>query len=314
MIGEEIYDEFDPQGAHGDPYVPPARPESAPAPTAALLTDKPPAAEGSGVTRTTPVLKPIALKGLNFLRSRSAPPTPRDITDTIPPNLTGDHGRIPTPTTTAINRANSQLAIDDPTLKIEQDTEWDNTLPAVVLEQYTPSSDLPPVTSSEDDSSEVKKTSPSPTFSVPVAHVVVPSRSASPAPSLEAILFDRKRRLAAGTQAPGTPVGSVVMPVASTASLTVPPVTVPGVIGAIAVPRTGPGSVKGTRFKSSPLGGGDRAGVVAEKVKENMIGASVSGGKVGDVENKPAGAEEVRIPEEKDKESPDNDSEDGGEK
>lgn len=105
MIGEEIYDEFDTEGArHGEvtSYVPPQSnstdlhvkpslkrkvsapelsPRSAQPPVVHLPTQsshRP--ASGSG----TPVLRPIAipaLKGLSFLtgRSRSMPPIPRDI-------------------------------------------------------------------------------------------------------------------------------------------------------------------------------------------------------------------------------------------
>ena len=56
----------------------------------------------------------------------------------------------------------------------------------------------------------------------------------------------------------------------------------------------GSGSLKGTRFKSSPLGGGERGGVVvAERVKE-----------MGD-EGRGGGGEEGRIPDGKDKAGPD---------
>lgn len=139
----------------------------------------------------------------------------------------------------------------------------------------------------------------------------VPSRSTSPAP-LEAILLDRKRRLAAAhvqTSSGGTPTGSIapspvpslgggglrvadaIAATAGFSSGTPPLVTpVPSVVGgagggggasaATGVPATGTAAAaigrvggggpasKGTRFKSSPLGGGERAGVViAEQLK-----------------------------------------------
>ncbi|KAI0067517.1 DUF21-domain-containing protein [Artomyces pyxidatus] len=96
LIGEEIYDEFDTEGArHGEvsSYVPPQysavikpalkRKGSAPQlthpadPPTPIVVAKAPSASG------TPVLRPIAipaLKGLSFLtgRSRSAPPIPRE--------------------------------------------------------------------------------------------------------------------------------------------------------------------------------------------------------------------------------------------
>jgi len=104
LIGEEIYDEFDTEGArHGEvtSYVPPqsnstdlhvapSLKRKASAPELSARSAQPPVvhspaqsahrpASGSG----TPVLRPIAipaLKGLSFLtgRSRSMPPIPRD--------------------------------------------------------------------------------------------------------------------------------------------------------------------------------------------------------------------------------------------
>ena len=101
MIGEEIYDEFDTEGArHGEvtSYIPPQfvtpdllpslkRKGSAPQLSARpdTLRPVPPAqaAQRSSSVSGTPVLRPIAIpafKGLSFLtgRSRSAPPVPRD--------------------------------------------------------------------------------------------------------------------------------------------------------------------------------------------------------------------------------------------
>jgi metal transporter CNNM len=128
------------------------------------------------------------------------------------------------------------------------------------------------------------------------------SRSVSPAPSLEAILLDRKRRLGAAASAPSGTLGT---PATSTAAVNVPSVTV---IGPGGVPpgaaRNVPAAVKGTRFKSSPLGGGERIGVVvAEQVKEKM-GAGGGELDVSDIETA-LGTEEGRIADEKDKEGPD---------
>ncbi|KAI0050149.1 DUF21-domain-containing protein [Auriscalpium vulgare] len=98
VIGEEIYDEFDPEGArHGEvsSYVPPqysaivkpslrrkgSAPQLSPHKDPVIVTPAPPAKVPSA--SGTPVLRPMAipaLKGLSFLtgRSRSAPPVPRD--------------------------------------------------------------------------------------------------------------------------------------------------------------------------------------------------------------------------------------------
>ncbi|KAK7461004.1 hypothetical protein VKT23_008931 [Stygiomarasmius scandens] len=63
LIGEEIYDEFDSEGAHGEPYIHTAATE----PPATLAPPKSLAAN---------------VKNLNFLRSRSAPGRPRNQADT----------------------------------------------------------------------------------------------------------------------------------------------------------------------------------------------------------------------------------------
>ncbi|KAG6899096.1 hypothetical protein C0993_000940, partial [Termitomyces sp. T159_Od127] len=78
LIGEEIYDEFDPQGARGDPYQVPPKVESAPP----VYEPEPVyAAPNAKPATLAPLLMPTALKSLSslgFLRSRSAPPVPRD--------------------------------------------------------------------------------------------------------------------------------------------------------------------------------------------------------------------------------------------
>ncbi|TDL17072.1 DUF21-domain-containing protein [Rickenella mellea] len=99
LIGEEIYDEFDPEGAaHSQSYVPPTAPEpsahspevksgnptSISTPTTPNQISTPDAPSGkSALAMPRPVLampKPVlpSLKNLGFLRSRSAPPTPRN--------------------------------------------------------------------------------------------------------------------------------------------------------------------------------------------------------------------------------------------
>jgi len=115
---------------------------------------------------------------------------------------------------------------------------------------------------------------------------VAASRSVSPAPSLEAILLDRKRRLAAaGSQ---NPLPAPAFP-------TSPPCPTPEIRSPISMPmpRVATPNVKGTRFKSSPLGGFDSHGVVvAEKVKQ-------------DIRNRNGSQEYIRIPHDKDKVGPD---------
>lgn len=105
-------------------------------------------------------------------------------------------------------------------------------------------------------------------------HITSPpmSRSVSPAPSFEAILLDRKRR----TGAAGT-VGAVPSIPSAMSGSSVPLPSTSAVIGGMGLRRVG--SIKGTRFKSSPLGGVERAGVVvAERIKETTGRQELDGG------------------------------------
>jgi len=186
------------------------------------------------------------------------------------------------------------------TAALEDEDEIIGQGPSIFLEQVADSSPTPtiPIEGQETmvvtDPTIAAAAKPKPGgLAAPVSGVpgsVAASRSVSPAPSLEAILLDRKRRLAAaGGQS--SPPSAIV-----TASLPGPAVEIRP-----ALPRVTTSGVKGTRFKSSPLGGFDRHGVVvAEKVKENIRSQNVS-------------EEDVRIPDDKDKVGPDKKAEEGGE-
>ncbi|KAJ7045149.1 hypothetical protein C8F04DRAFT_1067876 [Mycena alexandri] len=300
LIGEEIYDEFDPQGAHGDPYVPPVREEIIPFPPPVELL---PPATTKAPKPATPVLKPLSLKGLNFLRSRSAPPTPRE------PNLTltSAANAVGTAESPAVmSHAPGPVGMSGVTPPAGSDAQ---VIPTVIVERNTPSP-TPSLTPTVPDEAipvlDLKKPTainPSPLgLAASLPHIAAGGnipRSISPAPSLEAILLDRKRRLGAAATAPSGAISNAVM---STTSVNAPVVAnVPG-----GPARTVPAAAKGTRFKSSPLGGGDRTGVVvAEHVKEQM-GVAGGGGEleVSDPETM-LGTEEGRIADEKDKEGPD---------
>ncbi|KAJ7292632.1 hypothetical protein C8J57DRAFT_1266576 [Mycena rebaudengoi] len=289
LIGEEIYDEFDQQGAHGDPYVPselaPTLPaEVAPAPPSGTMKLSPP----------TPVLKPLALKGLNFLRSRSAPPTPRDPNVTIPAVTAGNSGRA----------AESPAALNDPepagtasTAAVSSIPVATHTIPSIIVERDTPSPkpSLTPTVPDEPSPLALDPKKPAQVnplgLAASVPHIGNVSRSVSPAPSLEAVLLDRKRRLGAAATAPSGVGGT---PATSSTSVVSGPVPTGGSPRVVV-----PGVAKGTRFKSSPLGGGERIGVVvAEQIKEQM------GADVGESETK-FGGEVERITGQKDKEGPD---------
>ncbi|KAF7969105.1 hypothetical protein HWV62_28310 [Athelia sp. TMB] len=335
LIGEEIYDEFDTEGGHAS-YVPPdilhhhnrnqnvasfgtstlRKKVSAPhlVVADALQTDTPQAmdihlpsnsAEGqpNRSLTTTPVLKPIALKGLNFLtsRSRSAPPTPHDSKpvpimastnlDEAMVNPAVAHATSPTMIVPSTSHQGSvMLSPLTPALEDEERGEdqissvSETALPTVVISSASDSLNEKTVPTVDVDSKKSRRMSSSGLASTisPPGSVAV-SRSGSPAPTLEAILLDRKRRLAAASGAQATPSGTTASP-APTASGP-----------ALANSRIAtPVAVKGQRFKSSPLGGGDRAGiVVAEKIKSELI------------RSRKGSQEDVRIPDGKDKAGPD---------
>lgn len=274
LIGEEIYDEFDSQGAHGDPYVPPPvatglEVESFPTTsTDATLT----IVDTSHSNRTTPVLKPLALKGFGFLRSRSAPPTPRDANKSMANNL----AKAEMPPVVTIQ--------DSEGVTIAESVAYTHSTDTDVLPLCTPF--VKPI--GDDDPIDEKSSSavtPVPTpLNTHFPHVsgmaASTSRSASPAPSLEAILLDRKRRTQAQAQGGAAPILS--------------PIPVPSVSLARS---TGGSSTKGGRFKSSPLVGERMGQVVAETVLDRLNSA---------VESDVKGSnDESRIPDEKDKVGPD---------
>ncbi|KAF9236790.1 hypothetical protein BU15DRAFT_88995 [Melanogaster broomeanus] len=269
LIGEEIYDEFDSEGANGtiSSYVPSESTakkvpgfEVSPdyTPPVDFITTSPPASSRS--VSTSPVLRPLTTRGLNFLRSKSAPPSPRDpqrktsqntpaepsyASDNIPSIVIQKMEAIVSSSTDDLKGAEEQLQDPETTHHTASERTSLPTTPRTAplkkraLSNVGMASALPGSVSS-----------PS-------------SRSGSPAPSLEAILLDRKRRLTAAAVA-GKDTGSVSMP--ST------PITTESRDAKASMLRVVTPILKGTsKFKSSPLGGGDRTGiVVAEKVKQEM--------------------------------------------
>ncbi|KAF8966793.1 hypothetical protein BDZ97DRAFT_1806478 [Flammula alnicola] len=381
LIGEEIYDEFDTQGAHGDPYqVPPAivtyeqegdavtpgTPQGPKSSRPSSINQRPTTGgsnPGHGQTKMASALTaqmPTALKGLGFFRARSAPPIPRDSNEremsTVDANARasgGDktvriheggnqeipHGPIPYSVSTG---GSTPIQMPRPIRGTGRHP------PSVILEQHSSvsSSDsgigsplLPaptevPLKPLPGDAKRETLSAPAavvPSLSYPVAALLglpflvgslssgthgpptdalpqkVPSRSASPAPTLEAILLDRKRRLAAASaQSSGSNTASVTAspapgvvhtasqvdnatpasviapsPAPSTGAMhsvpskdillpsaPVSPAPSVGGTGVVASRNVHGTQAKGTRFKSSPLGGGERTGVVvAEQVK-----------------------------------------------
>lgn len=250
VIGEEIYDEFDTEGArHGEvsSYIPPQsispgilpslkRKGSAPQLSTRPETLRPvppptqPTQRSSSISGT-PVLRPIAIpafKGLSFLtgRSRSAPPIPRD----------DNSGPTPSVQHTAPETNDEKLA---PEASVDAYTSGDEKVPEIVI--------APPVDIPATPAPAYLPPSATP-HPVPVGPIDDPararqgasaiSRSTSPGPLLTEALL-RARRPAT------THVSSSNI-------------------------------VKGTRFKSSPLGVADHVLRLGEQQQQTQTHARTS--------------------------------------
>ncbi|KLO16860.1 DUF21-domain-containing protein [Schizopora paradoxa] len=306
LIGEEIYDEFDTEGTglHSHLFVPPgahpgqennklSKKNSAPElkPTTSEKVENTSAASSStfAVGHTAPASKPFSLampmptalhnlKNLGFLRSRSAPPVPRDGTGKPGAKLDA----VPGETEAVPPLPTSELATPDATCQTTgylpaQGGSSSNqgvhfTSPGVVTVspegEVTPvmqSSDAPVVGGSGDQASKdnapaiVQPPSRPPSIKFPAGSAPT-SRSSSPAP-LEAILYERKKR---GGQLPGVITTGTGTPLMSPA-----------------ISSASSGKTKGG-FKSSPLNkssldGAEGMGIAEEVKQENNSSAQVEG-------------------------------------
>ncbi|KAI6014499.1 hypothetical protein PISMIDRAFT_672228 [Pisolithus microcarpus 441] len=253
LIGEEIYDEFDPKGAGGmvSSYVPTDAPlakmdvrsESTPDLLTAV-TDTSLSPRTSKSTTGTPVLRPLTIKGLGFFRSRSAPPSPRDNNrnpsaafgsrkDTL--TTVKDHHELETGE--SLSSANP-VDITPETAKVDKDEAASRATPTVPLPDVPGEAPSP--------RRNLHGSTGSPTHNA--AGSAAP-KITSPSPSFEAFLLERKRRINASSKDTGS--------------------------SAVSSKGDGrpaaPAAKGGSKFKSSPLGGGERTGiVVAEKIKQDM--------------------------------------------
>ena len=220
------------------------------------------------------------MKGRGFFRTRSAPPISRAKRPSVSVN---DDTALATAATATVGTGHDDapLPMPDPVIVPGRGA------PSVILEQFSTidSTDTGVSgtligadtlsTSGTKDGGAVHATQAS-------SSANVGSRLGPSGPSLEAILLDRKRRLAAagGGNSPAPTqgmIGSSASPVVSKdfASSSAPASSSPAPPSSDPASRssslrgggTTSGGGKGTKFKSSPLGGGERTGVVvAEKV------------------------------------------------
>ncbi|VDB91928.1 unnamed protein product [Peniophora sp. CBMAI 1063] len=287
LIGEEIYDEFDPEGAgHGAPssYIPPKSPVhsltqrasapdlksaaaddvvplkiTVPAPVVAVSSSR---ASGS----MTPLLRP--LKNLTFLtsRSRSAPPVPRDGPPSAVPvvgDVKEDEEVNEKPSECAAPMSKRDFASDEDKEDVQSPVR--GPTPEVVI-------NLPPT----EDTAPAAPIAPVPRVAAVQSHSAANSRAGSPAP-IEAILLDRSR-----SRRPANALAGNVTPRSATPS-------------------------RGARFKSGPLGV-----VVAEQLRMTSASGTVPKPSRGDsaaerIQGGEKAGENIREP--KDKEGPDKPSE-----
>ncbi|KAF5378150.1 hypothetical protein D9615_007632 [Tricholomella constricta] len=236
LIGEEIYDEFDPQGARGDPYQVPPIPLKAES-TLVVNVEEP--TNQLKPEQVSTIYMPTALKslgGLSFLRPRSAPPMPRDQESEPPAN-----DKAPT-TLRALDHGQADSD------RVDNLQIYGQSPPAEYRPALPSSSPSTPSNDATGTSSVVNSTSPMSTaFSSTVS-------GGLPTPTLEAVLLDRKRRLvgtasgAASTASLGMALAPLAGSNASTSSAMDPPVP----------PARNFATAKGTRFKSSRLGEGGK--------------------------------------------------------
>ena len=277
LIGEEIYDEFDQEGAYGDrvPYESnsdtrdDADPEDPYHPSS--ITNQ--RAQSDTVSsndqaKSLATVLPTSLKGFEFFRTRSAPPVPRETGTDNSDKVTGrewnkmddEKDRGKDPTAIQMPKPIKGTGRYPPSVILEQHStisSYDSTFPIVVNAE---ANDLTMSPNVHQNLLSPVVTAPAPalarsTPSTPLQRpqTALPNQTMSTLPSLEAILLERKRRSSnANASSSSTPAPSGPY---------IPPRTAPSVLR---VQSSG----KGTRFKSSPLGGGERAGVIiAEQVK-----------------------------------------------
>lgn len=323
LIGEEIYDEFDPEGAYGDrsPYESPTCEHSGNSevpylPSSISHHQRAQSDISDQAKSSSPAnVFPTSLKSLGFFRTRSAPPVPRDTEtydkcvgdDKVEWELMDDekdgklfysetdpgHVSLGKKGATAIHipKPIKGTGRYPPSVILEQHStisSYDSAVPAEVAKDLT----VPPRAYQNPAPAVVNTLAPAPVRLAPSALLrsaqSVPSTPTIGTPTLEAILLERKRRLTSSTNGSNAnssynsptviPPGPALGAGSFGSSHSVPgtpviPSPVSGGGGGGGVPLTlraiHGSSGKGTMFKSSPLGGGDKANSVG--VSERVV-------------------------------------------
>ncbi|KAF8804197.1 DUF21-domain-containing protein [Phlegmacium glaucopus] len=338
LIGEEIYDEFDPEGAYGDrypyesssdhaqdhdgddseaPYRVPSISNQLPQSAMRSVNQWNSQAKPLATTLVDPM--PTSMKGPGLLRTRSAPPVPRetetdkhagddkftgtewkmtdDEKDSVPFFSGANPGHAFLGTSIQMPKPIKGTGRYPPSIILEQHSTISSNestsiflpreaVPAIVISPEEKACTLPP--STRQNLPSLLATVPVPSRLMPLSTIqsAPPTpTSTTPVPFLEAILLERKRRLmSTNSNVPNSSPVQFGPNNPASAPSPAPSTNLNGssVSPLIAARGVHSSSGKGTMFKSSPLGCGDRVGVVvAERVKTVK--------KSGDVQNQEQG-------------------------
>ncbi|KAG1792793.1 uncharacterized protein HD556DRAFT_1378103 [Suillus plorans] len=245
LIGEEIYDEFDQDGAGGtSSYVPTEHPPLLELHGQSLPDLQSTAAQPIEAVKPAhigPVLGSLSMKSFGF-RSRSEPPTPRETVE-----VSTEQPVSMTSVSSPINDSVKGQITPEAVISVSQTPE--------ALAAMDERQDMHQPAKTTNNASTLKRRSASSAGIVAFApgSVSAPgTRASSPAPSLEAILLERKRRLTLAKES-----GMSTPPVPLPSDMRFPTSRVPTV------------SVKAGKFKSSPLTGERGRIIVAEQVMQD---------------------------------------------
>ena len=357
LIGEEIYDEFDPQGhpdlrsyAQAEAKVAPplkrtgSAPDLVSDPTVERTVPKHPAAPSVVRPVALPALRALSLRVPGFQRSRSAPPTPRDPPAGPEKEKAANDGTSHPPTVPeGVVAPEAIVATGDWDVSPPFADADEKAAPLIVTDDFRVHAHPPaPVVAPTPAHAAVHVRAVHPT-STPA--VVIPQESAIAATSIGRARSSQSQSQShvgapSGGVVAGAGAGAVpVIPVPPTLNLTAnlgfgPPSRsvspAPSLEQAILVERKrraasasgNQSAIKGGWFKSSPLNGGERHGViVAERVKRDMqadapgpVAVDVAAGDtdsdhvgagVNALERSHADGPDVRKPGEKPKAGPD---------
>ncbi len=282
LIGEEIYDEFDPQGhpelrsyVQTETKVVPSVKRTPSAPDLVSNIPQYPSAPSIVKPIAIPALRSLSLRVPGFQRSRSAPPTPRDPPSALEKEKGANDGTSHPPAVPEGVVAPGAITVSDSVPQPSAHVGADETPAQIIVTDQSAGHPPAPVAA------------PTPAHAPMLAKLVYPTPTSVVVIPTESVIAATSIGRARSSQGHGTAPGGVpVIPVPPTLNLGFGPPSrsaspAPSLEQAIRVERKrraasasgNQTAVKGGWFKSSPLNGGEKHGViVAERVKRGMQG------------------------------------------